>query len=80
MSATSVTPEVTNLKRRKGMAGQFSVEVTVTHPGEEPRIIEFVGSEYGGPVLMVTQYGQTFVTDPGRFGTFGEDWVRKFFQ
>lgn len=80
MTATSVTPEVTNLKRRKGVAGQFSVQATVTHPGEEPRMMEFVGSVYGGPVLMVTQWGQTFITDPGRFGKFGEDWVKRFFQ
>ena len=74
-----VTPEVTKLFQRKGTAGQFAVQCTVTYPGEEPRVVEFVGSIYGGPVLMVTDYGETWVTDPGRFGKFGKGWVKKFF-
>jgi hypothetical protein len=76
---TRVTPTVTKLFQRKGVAGQFSVQATVTYPGEAPSIVEFVGSVYGGPVLMVTDLGETWVTDPGRFGKFGKAWVRKFF-
>lgn len=80
MSApTSTAPAVTKVFQRKGVAGQFSVQATVTHPGEDPRVVEFVGSTYGGPVLMVTDHGETWVTDPGRFGTFGKAWVRRFF-
>jgi hypothetical protein len=79
MTATRVTPTVTHVRKIKGVAGQFAVRATVGYPGEDPQVIEFVGSSYGGPVLMVTDAGQNWVTDPGRFGTFGTDWVRKFF-
>jgi hypothetical protein len=78
-ATTRVTPEVTKMRQHKGVAGQFAVQATVGYPGEDPRTVEFVGSVYGGPVLMVTEHGQTWVTDPGRFGTFGQDWVRRFF-
>lgn len=78
-TTTRVTPTVTKLFQRKGVAGQFAVQATVTYPGEDPRVVEFVGSVYGGPVLMVTDLGETWVTDPGRFGTFGKAWVKKFF-
>jgi hypothetical protein len=79
-TTTRVTPTVTKLKKINGVAGQFAVRATVAYPGEDPQVIEFVGSAYGGPVLMVTDAGQTWVTDPGRFGSFGTDWVRKFFR
>ena len=79
MTSTRVTPTVTKLFQRKGVAGQFSVQCTLIYPGEDPHIVEFVGSVYGGPVLMVTDHGETWVTDPGRFGSFGKAWVRKFF-
>lgn len=74
-----VTPTVSKVFRRNGVAGQFAVQCTVAYPGEEPRVVEFVGSSYGGPVLMVTEHGETWVTDPGRFGKFGKAWVVKFF-
>jgi hypothetical protein len=77
---TRTTPAVTKLFRRKGVAGQFAVQATVTYPGEEPRVVEFVGSAYGGPVLMVTDTGETWVTDPDRFGAFGKGWVTRFFR
>jgi len=76
---TTAAPTVTKLFRRKGVAGQFAIQGTVTYPGEEPRVVEFVGSVYGGPVLMVTDLGETWVTDPGRFGTFGKGWFLRFF-
>jgi hypothetical protein len=72
--------EVAKIKRHAGIAGQFSVSAEVTYPGELPEVVEFVGSTFGGPVVMVTPSGtQTFVTDPGRFGEFGPEWVRRFF-
>lgn len=62
------------IKRQAGIAGQVSFTAS-TEDGE----LTFVGSVYGGPVVMVTPSGrQTFVTDPGRFGEFGQDWVRRF--
>lgn len=67
-----------------GVGGQVAVAVTVTYPGEEPTRVEFVGSVYGGPVVMVhPRLGQMFVQDPGRFGVFHQDraaWVRAFFD
>lgn len=73
------TPVVTEVKRHAGIAGQFTVSADVTYPGEGAHHIEFVGSTYGGPVVMVTPSSELFVTDPGRHGTFGEAWVRRFF-
>lgn len=75
-----IKPDVSNVKRHAGIAGQFSVTATVAYPDESPRTAEFVGSEYGGPVVMVFPSGaQKFVTDPERFGKFGTGWVRAFF-
>jgi hypothetical protein len=78
-TGTCVSPTVSKVFRRNGVAGQFAIQCTVDYPGEEPRVVEFVGSTYGGPVLMVTESGHTWVTDPGRFGSFGRGWVRRFF-
>jgi hypothetical protein len=78
-TTTRVAPEVTKIFRRNGVAGQFAVQATVTYPGEDPRVVEFVGSTYGGPVLMITETSETWVTDPGRFGKFGKGWVARFF-
>lgn len=71
---------VCNIRRHAGIAGQFSVSADVHYPGEEARLVTFVGSVYGGPVVMQTGRVETFVTDPARFGEFGEDWVRRFFE
>jgi hypothetical protein len=73
-------PIVTEVKKRAGIAGQYSVTAMVEYPGESPQPIEFVGSVYGGPVVMVLPSGvQTFVSDPGRHGEFGTKWVERFF-
>jgi len=77
---TRTAPTVTKIFNRKGVAGQFAVQCTVTYPGEEPKVVEFVGSHYGGPVLMVTDTGHCWVDEPGRFGRFGKGWVRRFFE
>ena len=79
MTSTRTAPTLTKVYRRNGVAGQFTVQATVTYPGEESRVVEFVGSTYGGPVLMVTETGHCWVTDPGRFGSFGKNWVTRFF-
>lgn len=73
--------KVENVKRHRGIAGQYSVTADVTYENEPTEHVEFVGSGYGGPVVMVLPSGrQTFVTDPGRFGEFGTEWVHKFFE
>lgn len=74
--------KIEKITRNAGIAGQFSVTVTVSFPEGDDVTATFVGSSYGepGPVVMISPTGiQTFVTDPGRFGvTFGEKWVRRF--
>lgn len=75
-----MAPRLSDVRRRNGIAGQISYSVDVTYPGEETETLTFVGSTYGGPVLMVSPTGaQTFVVDAGRFGKFGPAWVRRFF-
>jgi hypothetical protein len=71
-------PKVSEIKRQNGVAGQIAYSTTVTYPDESPTPIQFVGNVSGGPVVMVTAGGQTFVSDPGRFGKFGPTWVRRF--
>lgn len=74
-------PQLGEVRRENGVAGQVSYSVSVTYPGEAPSRVQFIGSVYGGPVTMVTGSGmQTFVDDPGRFGEFGPEWVRRFFD
>lgn len=72
------SPQIHRVRRHAGIAGQFSVSADVTYPDEPQSNIEFVGSTYGGPVVMRTGTLEAFVSDPGRFGKFGEDWVRRF--
>lgn len=74
-------PKLSQIRRRNGVAGQISYSVDVTYPGEPTETLTFVGSVYGGPVVMVSPNGaQAFVTDPQRFGSFGPEWVRRFFN
>lgn len=83
--AATPKPRLTFRGRNAGVAGQFSVDVIVTYPDEDSRLVSFVGNRAGGPVVMVTGEGvsgQTFVYDPNRFGSFADDptaWVRRFF-
>lgn len=76
-------PRVLKISHDKSFAGQRSIAADVQYPGEKPTRVEFVGPSGNmvGPVVMVTPGGrQTFVTDPGRFGAFNKDWVRRFFE
>jgi hypothetical protein len=69
---------VSNVRRHAGIAGQFSVSADITDEWGTVTLT-FVGSTYGGPVVMVLPPGiETFVSNPGRFGDFGEEWVRRF--
>lgn len=76
-------PTVTNYKRHAGIAGNYSVTVDVTYPGEDTAQLTFVASVYGGPVVMITSAGtQTFVSEATRdkCGTeVTQTWVRRFF-
>lgn len=79
-AATEQKPVLHKLTRRNGIAGQIEVIAAVEYPAEEIRIVTFVGSVYGGPVVMVTENNtQVFVKDPSRFGEFGLEWAERFF-
>jgi hypothetical protein len=70
-----------SIRRRGGIAGQVQYDATVTYEGEEPSTVSFVGSTFGGPVVMIQPSGaQVFVNNPRRFGHFGEQWVRSFIE
>lgn len=72
---------VHSIKRRNGIAGQFQLDAVVSYGDEPAETVSFVGSVYGGPVVMLLPSGmQTFVTDPSRHGEFGPRWVRRFFE
>lgn len=78
-------PHVLKILHDKTFAGQRSIAANVVQePGEAPSRIEFVGpsrsSSGVGPVVMILRGNQQFVSDPSRFGTFGPDWVRRFFE
>ena len=77
-------PEVTNIRRHNGVAGQFAYTATVQYPGEEANTIEFVSSTFGDGVILVMGNGaQVPVRFSGRFrnfGTLNPQWVRDFFE
>lgn len=74
------TPTLGPIRKESGVAGQVAYSVAVTYPGETQAVARFVGSVWGGPVVMVMPSGaQVYVTDPERFGPFGPEWVRRFF-
>lgn len=79
-----MTPTIHKITRRSGVAGQYAYDVQVQYPGEGVQNVAFVGGEYGGPIVMAwgdTRHTQTFVTDPGRFGSkLTPEWVRRFFE
>lgn len=76
-----MTPTLGRIRRTNGVAGQFAYTVQARYSDEDAHPVQFVGSSYGGPVVMITDaFPQgVFVTDPGRFGTFSPAWVRRFF-
>lgn len=74
-------PEILSLKTEKGIAGQYAINAMVRYPGEKASRVSFVGSVYGGTIVMITTGGaQVFVTNPERFGErLTLQWVRNFF-
>jgi hypothetical protein len=70
------------MRRRAGVAGQYAIYAEVESDGEKSGVT-FVGSTYGGPIVMVTDTNPrgVFVRNPDRFGAkLNEAWVRAFFQ
>lgn len=75
--------EIQKIKLRTGIAGEIAADAYVTYEDNPVETITFVGSIYGGPVVMILPNGvQTFVRNNERFGNFATDrlgWVRTFF-
>lgn len=78
-------PTILNVKRHDGVAGQYSLSVVVQYAGEPAETVEFIGSVYGSPIVMVTNGnpGGVFV-DRGVSDRCGveltPEWVRRFFE
>lgn len=90
-----MSTQLSDIRTHAGLAGQVSVTFTVTYNHTDPETGEpsqdgpwhgeFVGSTYGGPVVAISHDtgAQTFVSDPSRFGEFGNDpvkWARAFYE
>lgn len=78
-----MTTTVEKITRHNGVAGQYTLTAKVRDE-YGTREASFVGSAYGGPVVLVyvAENGtevQTFVSNPERHGPFGPEWVRRFF-
>lgn len=64
---TATRGKVVKLRRSAGIAGLFAVTVTATYEDDPEIAITFIGSVYGGPVVIELPSGaQTFVTAPER--------------
>lgn len=77
MSAT-----VQSITKTAGIAGQVRLTAAVQYPGEDTSTVSFVGSIYGGPVLMLTEGFPEgiWVRDSGRYGDkFDPEWIKRFF-
>lgn len=77
-------PQIISIKRQNGIAGQYAYDVAHQYEGEPVATVAFVGSIYGGPIVMVTPSGHQIpvssrVTD--RIGsTLTPEWCREFFS
>lgn len=71
---------IIKITRHNGVAGQLAYTAKVRYPDEDPSDLTFVGSVYGGVVVMVTEAfpDGVFVKDPSRFGKFSPKWVKRF--
>ena len=65
MVMPQVKPVLKKTVVHNGLAGQFSVVAAVQYPEEEIRLVTFVGSVYGGPVVMVTETAVVNQPEPG---------------
>lgn len=75
-------PRILKIENLGAMADRRAFLVKIQYPGEKPTRVTFTGPSQFivGPVVMIMAKGQQEpVRDPGRFGRFGRDWIRKFF-
>lgn len=79
-------PTIDTIERITGIAGNYAYRVHVTYRDEAGNVdsthnVMFTGSIPGAPVVMITEHGQTFVTDWKRNGeTLNPEWIRRFFS
>ena len=80
-----MSPEVISVRKVcKGVTGMVGIKATVQYLDQEPEATMFYGypKEYG-PVVMewhgINGRTQVFVSDAGRHGAFGTQWVRNFY-
>jgi hypothetical protein len=73
------SPTLGSIAIRNGLAGQVSYTVAVRYDREVASDVTFVGNVLGGPVVMITIACPkgVIVTDPGRFGKFSAQWLRR---
>lgn len=83
-ASSGVGPHVLSVSRGKTFGNLRSIVAKIQYPDEPASRVEFVGPSASvggpGPVVVVMRGYQTFVTDPDRFGDFGPEWVRRFFE
>ena len=76
-------PRIIKITDHGSMGGQRAFVVKIRHPSDViPSRVEFVGPSGNmvGPVVMITDKGrQVSVSDPGRFGPFNREWIKRFF-
>ena len=76
-------PEILSITREAGIAGQYGYAVRVQYDSEPVETVRFVGSAYGGPVVMVSPNGTQVFVDRAvteRCGaTLTPEWVRRFY-
>lgn len=71
---------LTDVTKHRGIAGQYSYEVSYRYDTGASHRVTFVGSEYGAPVVMVDGTHQWFVSDWRQYGdTLNVAWVRRFY-
>jgi hypothetical protein len=80
----SSAPEALEIHRNvRGIAGAYSISADVKYPGEDTERVTFLGSVYGGPIVMITPAGHQIIVSSvvmDRCGSIlSEGWVRAFF-
>lgn len=84
MTESNTGPQIKQITRNNGIAGQYQLHAQVSYGGEPPEHHWFVGSVYGGPIVAVGPSGaQQFVSRAviDRLGTkLDEEWVRGFYR
>lgn len=75
-------PTVEEIRRVSAIAGQTQINARIKYPGTDSEVHGFVGTVDGhGPIVVISPTGyQFYVVDPWRFGPFGTDWIKRFYE